>query len=250
MSRIAETKPQRVKTVLSSEETTILSLIERVASDLTIDLDRVEKFLDMHAKIKDESSRKAYNDAMSLAQSEMPQVLRTARNSQTNSNYATLESIDEAMKPVITKHGFSLSFEPRQSQQEGHIGIKCLVAHRDGYERWYDADIPIDSAGLKGTVNKTRTHAFGSTMSYGRRYLKMMIFDIATTDNDGNQEPVDTISQEQADNIRGLILSTGANEMRFLNYTKCRALEDIPAASYDNAIAALNNAQKKREGSA
>jgi hypothetical protein len=43
--------------------------------------------------------------------------------------------------------------------------------------------------GPKGNQNKTATHGFGSTMSYGRRYLICLIFNITLTneDQDGNQ---------------------------------------------------------------
>ena len=33
-----------------------------------------------------------------------------------------------------------------------------------------------------GTVNKTKIHASGSTLSYGRRYLLKLIFNLTTVD--------------------------------------------------------------------
>ena len=60
--------------------------------------------------------------------------------------------------------------------------------HEAGHTKRYHVDLPIDSTGIKGSVNKTGVHANGSTYSYARRYLTMMIFNVVLTneDNDGN----------------------------------------------------------------
>jgi hypothetical protein len=52
------------------------------------------------------------------------------------------------------------------------------------------ADIFADTKGPRGTPNKTATQGFGSTMSYGRRYLKALMFDlvIAGEDDDGTHK--------------------------------------------------------------
>jgi hypothetical protein len=41
---------------------------------------------------------------------------------------------------------------------------------------------------MRGSPNKTAIHGFGSAMSYGRRYLLLLIFNLAMRheDNDGN----------------------------------------------------------------
>jgi len=61
------------------------------------------------------------------------------------------------------------------------------LSHSAGHTRKYWVDLPLDQAGIKGTVNKTPMHATGSTFSYGRRYLVVMIFNISVIgeDDDG-----------------------------------------------------------------
>ena len=48
--------------------------------------------------------------------------------------------------------------------------------------------MPADGKGAQGRDVMTRTHATGSAVSYGRRYLLLMIFNIAVggEDDDGN----------------------------------------------------------------
>jgi len=145
-------------------EDAMVSMIERMALDPSVSLDRIEQMMGMKERWEDRRAEKEYSEAMAAAQAGMPQVRRNQRNNQTNSRYADLDAVDEAMKPVITKHGFGLSFSPAQSAVENHYGIKCIVTHKGGHKVEHVTDIPVDDKGIKGTVNKTKTHAFGSTM--------------------------------------------------------------------------------------
>jgi len=183
-SEITTAQPEQTATVISGAQ--IIDLIGRMASDPKSDIDKMERLMAMHERVLERDAEKAFNVAMQAAQAEMPQILRTKKNESTNSKYALLEVIDKVTKPIITKHGFSMSFGTDDCPQDGHYRVTCIVSHSDGFSRKYNADVPADGVGPKGTRNKTPTHAFGSAMSYGRRYLKCMIFDIATTDDDGN----------------------------------------------------------------
>jgi hypothetical protein len=77
-------------------------------------------------------------------------------------------------------------------------------------------------------------------MSYGRRYLTLLVFNITLTneDSDGNQ-PQDGVSDEQIANIEALITETGSDKVKFLRYLKVSKLSDIPAANYSTVIQLL-----------
>jgi hypothetical protein len=172
----------------------------------------------------------------------MPAVLKNKYNEQTKSHYANLESVSDAMDPVITANGFSLTFGTAPTTLENHYLVTCALTHEGGHEKQYEAPIPIDSAGIKGTANKTLTHAFGSTMSYGRRYLKMMIFDVKTTDDDGNAAGTPEsvfASEEQLAEIRKLMKDTTTDEAKFLQFLKEPALDQLSAKKAEHAIGAL-----------
>jgi hypothetical protein len=163
-------------------------VIERVASNPNINLEIMDRLFAHHKEMVARDAEVAFNDAMSACQKEMPAVERDAENEQTHSWYTRLETLSDAAVPVYTKHGFSLSFDEEDSPKEGHIRVICYCSHKAGHTRKYRGDVPLDIAGIKGNVNKTPTHAFGSTKSYGRRYLTLDIFNIVMKgeDNDGN----------------------------------------------------------------
>lgn len=193
--------------VATSETAAILLMIERMARDPTADMDKFERAMAAYERMAARAKEEAFNAAMSAAQAEMPQVARDKDNDHTRSRYATLEAICAAATPVYTKHGFSLSFGPERSPLDGHYRITCIASNA-GHSRRYEADLPPDIAGLQGKVNKTPIQAFGSTMSYGRRYLICLIFNIAIKgeDDDGvaaGRGP--TISEDQVVILRDML---------------------------------------------
>lgn len=148
------------------------------------DLTQLDKLLDLQFRWDQDQARKAYADSMASAQAEMPAVFKDRLNKQTGSWYATLDSINNKVTPIYTKHGFSLSFDTEDSPLEKCIRIVCRVLHYKGHSETFRYDQPIDDVGIAGAVNKTQVHARGSAMTYGRRYLTLMIFNLSTSDED------------------------------------------------------------------
>lgn len=166
----------------------MIQVIERAALNPDVDIDKMERLLDMQERIFSKNAEMEYNRAMSEVQKETPRIKREAENSQTISKYAKLEDINKQLTPIYTAHGFALSFGTDNSDKEGWVRTTCKVSHTAGHSRDFFVDLPIDDQGAKGSVNKTKVHGAGSTMSYSRRYLTVLIFNISLTDedNDGN----------------------------------------------------------------
>lgn len=248
---------------VQSETAAILSMIERLARDPSVDIGRVERMMALHRETKLEKAREDYNIAMAAVQAELPQIKRDAKNDHTRSQYARLETIAAAVDPIITKHGLSLSYGTEDSPLQGHYRVVCTVA-RGAHERQFHLDTPADGVGSGGKANKTAVQAMGSALSYARRYLKLMIFDIALTneDNDGNRmeddrpqrreperapdrqpEPVKhgrpVITQAQADDLRDLLREKRAPERDFLAWLKLPRIDDIPADIYAECVEAV-----------
>jgi hypothetical protein len=170
----------------------MLAMIERAARDPAVDIDKLERLFALQREMLAEQKKTAYNAAMSRVQAQLKPVFRDAMNNQTNSPYARLESISDAITPIITAEGFSLSFDTAESPKADHIRIVCSVMHSAGHSEPKHLDLALDNVGLKGNANKTPVQGTGSTISYGRRYLKCMVFDVVLTneDNDGQyQDP-------------------------------------------------------------
>lgn len=230
----------------------IMSLIERAATDPNFDVAKMEKLLEMRERQQAINAKESFNRAFVAAKKLIKPLARNKRNTQTNSNYSDLEAIADAIDPILAEHGFAPTFGTADSKRDGYYKIVCDLLHEDGHEKRYEADIPEDATGIKGTTNKTATHAFGSSTTYGRRYLKLMIFDIATHDDDGNrasqQKEEETVGPEEMTILDDLLKQTKSDRAQFFKYAKVEGMAEIWMKHYPHLKAVLEKkleAQKK-----
>lgn len=180
-------KHQAVAPAQPSGPDSLFAVIERAARDPSIDLSRMQELISMHKELKADSARAEYDMAMSAAQAEMKTIKTNKSNSHTKSKYASYEAMDKAIRPVYTKHGFALSFNTGDDPRPNEVRVLCIVSHRSGHRQEYRLDVPADGKGARGDDVMTKTHATGSAISYGKRYLAGMVFNLSVgDDDDGN----------------------------------------------------------------
>lgn len=183
---------EREETAIAQRESAPLvpavSAFERMAADPNVSVEKLERLMAMKERIDARTAETAFNAAMAEAQAEMEPVNADASNPSTHSKYASYEALDRALRPIYTKHGFALSFNTGDAPTD-YVRVLCDVTHIDGHAKTYKADMPADGKGAKGGDVMTKTHAVGSAMSYGMRYLLKMIFNVAVgeDDDDGNK---------------------------------------------------------------
>ena len=224
--------------------TSLLHVLGRAMSDPTIDVEKVERYAALYERAIAREDEIAFNEAMKAAQSEMRHVAANANNLQTKSKYATYDALDAKVRPIYAKHGFSLSFYTGEGAPEGHIRVQCKVSRGGHTERPY-IDMPADGKGAKGGDVMTKTHATGAGITYGRRYLLCMIFNLVIgEDDDGNAAGSgDKISLQQVQELIALCEEVAADKEAFCRYFKIEAFPDLAAKDFNRAVAALN---KKR----
>lgn len=244
MNAVVESRPV---TPQPDNITSLIHALERAALNPRINVEKMRGLYEIQKEALALHAEVEFNAAMAVCQSEMPVVKRDAENEQTHSWYTRLETLNAAIVPIYTRHGFSLSFGEEDCQKEGYIRVKCWCSHRAGHTRLYRAEVPLDLAGIKGNVNKTPMHAFGSSFSYARRYITLPIFNVAMAgeDNDGNGRPVQQcITQQQLDELDAKGKAVGADKERFLEYLGVKALADLPASEFQKALQLLKDKER------
>ena len=233
--------------------TNILSVIERIAGDPSVDVDRMRALLQMRADEEErirrmdredraEDAKRAWLRDFSKVQAEIGPIMRGRKNTHTGSTYADLADIERIVTPILTKHGFSTTAAPVAGAPDGSIRMQLVIGHAEGHERTYEDDFPLDAAGSQGKANKTAIQAKGSTQTYGRRYLKASALDLAFMDDaDGNapRGQSGTITEDQFLALRDLMEQAKADEARFLGHFKIAHLEELPVARFGEADAML-----------
>lgn len=242
MSAVTDRKEKAVVAV--SETTALVSVIERAARDPNIDIDKMERLLVMQEKIFARNAKADFNAAMAECQSEMPRIYPRSKNDQTNSFYAGLDEIDVIARPIYTKHGFALSFGTADCPVEGCYRQTCEVSHRGGHSEMRQADLPTDMVGIKGNPNKTGVQGFGSTMTYGQRYITKLVFNIVIggEDNDGNGP---TLSKEQIEQIERRMKEAGTNKEQFLEFWRVKSLDKMPSFNFEVIMDMLERKAKR-----
>lgn len=232
----------------------MLAMIERVATNPEADVSKLREMLDMKREIFERNAEIEFNRSMSLAQSEILPVARDAQNDQTKSSYAKLESIVKKASPIYTKYGFALSFGTDDSPREGWFRVTCVASHSDGHSKHYHIDVPPDATGIAGKVNKTPIHAMGSSMSYARRYLTCMIFNIVLGDEDddgqaaGQQPQQNTITRDQTMHLMDLIQKAKATPEEFCKKVRVNAVHELQANRFAGAEKLLKDRIVKIQG--
>lgn len=209
-SAIAIHEATRDIAVADSADMRMLEMIERASRDPTVDIAKFAQLVEMRREHEAIVAERQFDIAMNEAQNGMEQIRTDADNPQTHSRYASYPALDRALRPVYSARGFSLSFNTEPTSTADIVRVTCRVS-RGGHTRNYLIDMPADGKGAKGGDVMTKTHATGSAVSYGMRYLLKMIFNIAVArDDDGNAASMTTISEAELEELKTLIATIDA----------------------------------------
>lgn len=230
-------------TPVVSDAAAIIQVIERAATNPQVDIDKMERLIQMQERIMDRNAKSAYAAALAAMQPDLPVISERGAidlGRGPKQRYALWEDINDAIKPVLAKHGFALSF--RTGQADGKITVTGILTHREGHSEETTMHLPADTSGSKNAVQ-----AVGSSTSYGKRYTASALLNLTSRgeDDDGKAGGAKVIDQTQADQIRDLAESVGADMPRYLEYLGVDKVEAIPVAKFASAIEAL---KAKRRG--
>lgn len=192
----AVAKTEQVPPVESSEAVSLIQVIERAARDPSVDIDKMERLMQMHERITARKAEADFNGAMTACQREIRTITADATNPQTRSKYASYARLDGILRPIYTSHGISISYGTEDTPKAECVRVIAHVA-RGGYTRKYQIDMPADGKGAKGGDVMTKTHATGAAIAYGSRYLLKSIFNVAVgeDDQDGNAHSDKVLSE-------------------------------------------------------
>lgn len=242
MGEIATYTPVSLPSAPAMEAAAYISMIERASRDPSVDLDKMERLMQMHQAAMERNAKAAYASALAEMQAHLPVVaergtIQISRGSPGQS-YALWEDINEAIKPVLAQYGFALSF--RTGRTDAHIVVTGILSHRDGHSEETTMHLPLDTSGSKNAVQ-----AVGSSTSYGKRYTASALLNLTSRakedrDDDGaSAGQRETITDEQEMQLREMAESVGAEMPKFLSFLKVQSLADLPAARFQPAMQAL-----------
>lgn len=240
MNQIVETNNNQVAVV--SESSAVLAVIARAASDPTVDMDKLERLLDMQERIMNKQAETEFNSALAAMQADIPSVAE--RGTGHNIKYATLEDIVDVVRPIMNQYGFAVSFSVEQAEKT--ITIIGELVHKGGHSKQTKMILPHETSGSKNAVQ-----AIGSSISYGKRYVLCAMLNIATRGQDDNgyaAVPFVGLTESQENQIKGLLSRLDMDDQEKFNDLH-GSLSEVPRKDFDKVYAtvmkllkAVNNA--------
>jgi hypothetical protein len=254
------TKQETLALDLIEKADPFLQLIEKVALNPDIDAEKLKVIVELKLKLEDRSAEKAFDAAMQEAQKEVQTLQWDKLNKESSQNrWVSFPKIDEMLKPIREKYGFSESFgvEP-ELPAPGLMMMYSDVTHKDkngSHRRRFHLPMSISGEGPKGGGVMTAAQAVGNGSSYGMRYLEKLIWKIPMLvdrdDNDGNVIQ-NTVNEKQLKELQKLFrLLSVDRQKKALEHFGLEipekepletALANVAAREYNNKLKALAKA--------
>ena len=235
--------PAKIEQHPASDSASLLAIISRAASDATVDIDKMERLMQMHERLTDRHAKTAYFAALAVMQPSLPIIERKGlivvppKDGKTGHQtpYALWEDINEAIRPLLAEHGFAMSF--RIKKDADRVEVTGALSHRDGHSEETTLSLPMDTTGSKNNVQ-----AIGSSTSYGKRYTAMALLNITTRGEDDDGAAADgpeLIAANQREDLLAKLDATKTDIARFCTFFKIASVAALPAARFDEAMRML-----------
>lgn len=159
--------------------------------------------------------------------------------------YAPLEEIVRTVKPLLVARGFSYGWDAKVDERGQMLTCTCTLRHINGHRESSGFSLPVENPSAMSPQQKV-----GAALTFSQRYSLVAVLGLNTTeeDSDGVAREIDPtpINPDQLLELDDLVAESGTDRARFLKYLAIDALENLPAARYTEAKAALLQKGRKR----
>lgn len=234
---------------LERSEPSIMEVIAAVARDPSVDVARIDALVALFERQEARDAEKLYHVAMAKMQPRLPRVKKNGSidlGSGKAIAFARWEDVDVVLRPILSEHGFSLSFPTRIDGEK--LIMQCVVSHVAGHSEKSESVVGVDSK-LAQRMNSLQ--ATGSGRSYAKRYLALDMLNIVTEGADDDANSADPISDEQAMDIQTMLDYLALEPKQLTGFWRWAAAErvsEIQRKDFERIHAELTRRVKAREG--
>lgn len=243
---------------LPAHTNTLLAQIERLLHS-DVPPERMMAVFDLFNRERERAQRKAFNDDLAGLQSEIFEISTSGKNPTFRSAYPKLHDLIKETQAVRSKYGISVRFGTTLEKSEapplrdGWQRVVAIVSHAEGHWEEHYLDGPPDIS-RNERVPRSPVQSVGSTNTYLRRYLFMMVLNLVPggmpEDDDGAGGQDAPITPEQVDEISTHISELGLSTGEIASLLKAvdaRTIPEIRARDSARIINTLISRKKRRE---
>jgi hypothetical protein len=212
--------------------------------DPSITADKLEAVLKMRRELIAEEQKEAFQAAFARMQADLPQVPKNgvvelvSKTGQVfgRYNFAKWEDMDAVLRPILTQHGFALTF--RSEDKDGRLQVTGELMH-SGFSMICSINLPPDLG-----PGRNALQAVGSALSYGKRYVTELLCNIVRKgdDDDANSATDHVITKGEANQMADMLKKSKSDLKKFLStmVPYAASLEEIRASDYVRCVNAIN----------
>ena len=229
---------------IDPQEITPMSMLDRAVQS-GASIETLTKLMELQERFDKNQARKAFDDAMAGAKSEICPVFKNKTVShgvgKAQYRHEDMAEIARTVAKPLADHGLSYRF--RTSSDNSIVSVTCIVSHRLGHSEENTLVSAPDAGQARNAIQ-----AIGSAISYLQRYTLKAALGLAASDDDDGRATSNgnhaTIDAEQLETLRAKLELTKAGEAGFLQWAKLEKLEETLAKDYDYYTAQTERAAR------
>lgn len=245
------------------EPKNLYAAIIAAASNPAVDVDKMEKLVDLQIRIEEREAEKAFIAAFNALQFELPTITRdglidhgegtTARgNQRMKARYSTYPNLMGVCRPLLKKHGFTFNNVIEPSTDGTKSDVVGYLQHIAGHKMKSHFPLTPDDTGRKNSQQ-----ARGSGGSYGKRYNLIFLLDIVSElpqdqDNDGHsrKQPDPLISPAEVQELAIALEDAGVDAEVFCEKYDIATVADLPQKRLPEVKKALADHKARKAAAA
>lgn len=231
------------KELTVAESSPAAMMIKAIAAP-GMDLDKLQKFMELQERWEANEARKAYVTAMSEFKKNPPKIEKDSHveyrtdKGVTKYDHASLSNVTSKVNAALAEHGLSASWET--TQNEKGVSVTCKITHVMGHFETTTLTAANDTSGGKNAIQ-----ALGSTISYLERYSLLALTGLATHEMDDDGRATEVIDDKQLSSLMDILDSKNVDKAKFLAFMCVDSFEKILAVDFNKAMAAAKAAKGK-----
>jgi hypothetical protein len=181
------------KGITKKEEPPVSKTAENVLLDLIKtavekgDTATLEKLIALKEQIKKEIAKNEFFKALHGFQSELQPIKRSNvvynKDGSIRYKYATFDDIVKAIQPLLKKYGLTFHFKPEYDKENQTITVHCIITHVLGHQ-----EVATFKAPLTPSDKMQFMQAYGSILTYAKRYSLSLALGLATEEDENIHE--------------------------------------------------------------
>lgn len=243
--------PAAIATRPADQSDQMMTLLDRAVAMGKDGVEVLEKLLELRDRENRRTAELEFSRALAAFQRDVPAVPKSSKAKIPTKGggsfeyaYADLEQIIETVRPHLSAHGLSFTFDTEMSDQM--LVVQCVLRHELGHFAMTTFTLPTAS---ESSVMSAQQKV-GAALTFAKRHSLVAALGLALTDPEpaeAQQRTASTITEDQAATLDQLIVETKTDRAKLLAAYRVAALSELRPNQFVEAVRVLE-ARRKEAG--